>query len=115
MSFENDKYSVDKDPYDWCLRQSKRLTAIDLQMNIKIKNNKLLTKMPGELENEVKCRCNHNFTLYEIAKKKFYAIEKVPEEESPTEDSEFDSMGDAIREQSDDDKDPREELLVEYQ
>ncbi|MBW0565095.1 hypothetical protein O181_104810 [Austropuccinia psidii MF-1] len=49
------------------------------------------------------------------AKKKFYAIEKVPEEESPTEDSESDSMGDAIREKSDDDQDPREEFLVEYQ
>ncbi|MBW0578603.1 hypothetical protein O181_118318 [Austropuccinia psidii MF-1] len=40
---------------------------------------------------------------------------KVPEEESPTEDSESDSMGDAIREQSDEEKDPREEFLVEYQ
>ncbi|MBW0465998.1 hypothetical protein O181_005713 [Austropuccinia psidii MF-1] len=49
------------------------------------------------------------------AKKKFYAIEQVPEEESPTEDSESDPMGDAIREQSDDDQDPREEFLVEYQ
>ncbi|MBW0508187.1 hypothetical protein O181_047902 [Austropuccinia psidii MF-1] len=49
------------------------------------------------------------------AKKKIYAIEKVPEEESPTEDSESDSMGDAIREQSYDDQDPREEFLVEYQ
>ncbi|MBW0573865.1 hypothetical protein O181_113580 [Austropuccinia psidii MF-1] len=49
------------------------------------------------------------------AKKKVYAIEKVPEEESPTEDSESDSMGDAIREPSDDDQDPREEFLVEYQ
>ncbi|MBW0482566.1 hypothetical protein O181_022281 [Austropuccinia psidii MF-1] len=49
------------------------------------------------------------------AKKKIYSIEKVPEEESPTEDSESDSMGDAIREQSDDDQDPREEFLVEYQ
>ncbi|MBW0492688.1 hypothetical protein O181_032403 [Austropuccinia psidii MF-1] len=48
------------------------------------------------------------------AKKKVYAIEKVLEEESPTEDSESDSMGNAIREQSDDDQDPREELLVEY-
>ncbi|MBW0480632.1 hypothetical protein O181_020347 [Austropuccinia psidii MF-1] len=48
------------------------------------------------------------------AKKNVYAIEKVPEEESPTEDSESDSMGDAIREPSDDDQDPREELLVEY-
>ncbi|MBW0490442.1 hypothetical protein O181_030157 [Austropuccinia psidii MF-1] len=48
-------------------------------------------------------------------KKKVYAIEKVQEEESPTEDSETDSMGDAIREQSDEDKDPREEFLVDYQ
>ncbi|MBW0463333.1 hypothetical protein O181_003048 [Austropuccinia psidii MF-1] len=47
------------------------------------------------------------------AKKTVYAIGKVPEEESPTEDSESDSMGDAIREQSDDDQDPREDLLVE--
>ncbi|MBW0559989.1 hypothetical protein O181_099704 [Austropuccinia psidii MF-1] len=49
------------------------------------------------------------------AKKKVYAIEKVPEEESPTEDSYPESMGDAIREPSDDDQDPREEFLVEYQ
>ncbi|MBW0493123.1 hypothetical protein O181_032838 [Austropuccinia psidii MF-1] len=49
------------------------------------------------------------------AKKKIYAIEKAPEEESPTEDFESDCMGDAIREQSDDDQDPREEFLVEYQ
>ncbi|MBW0463741.1 hypothetical protein O181_003456 [Austropuccinia psidii MF-1] len=49
------------------------------------------------------------------AKKNVYAIEKVPEEESPTEDSGLDSMGDAIREQSDEEQDPREEFLVEYQ
>ncbi|MBW0572508.1 hypothetical protein O181_112223 [Austropuccinia psidii MF-1] len=47
--------------------------------------------------------------------RKVYAIEKVPQEESPTEDSESDSMGDAIREQSDDEQDPSEEFLVEYQ
>ncbi|MBW0486347.1 hypothetical protein O181_026062 [Austropuccinia psidii MF-1] len=47
-------------------------------------------------------------------KKEFYAIEKVPEEESPTEDSESDSMVDDIREQSDDDQDPTEEFLVEF-
>ncbi|MBW0563005.1 hypothetical protein O181_102720 [Austropuccinia psidii MF-1] len=34
MSFDNEKYSVDKDSYEWCLRQSKRLKAIDPQMNI---------------------------------------------------------------------------------
>ncbi|MBW0494169.1 hypothetical protein O181_033884 [Austropuccinia psidii MF-1] len=49
------------------------------------------------------------------AKQKVYVIEKVPEEESPTEDSETDSMGNAIREQSDEEQDPREELQVEYQ
>ncbi|MBW0589221.1 hypothetical protein O181_128936, partial [Austropuccinia psidii MF-1] len=49
------------------------------------------------------------------AKKKVYTIEKVPEEASPSEDSESDSMGDAIRELSDYDQDPREEFLVEYQ
>ncbi|MBW0482490.1 hypothetical protein O181_022205 [Austropuccinia psidii MF-1] len=42
-------------------------------------------------------------------------MEKVPEEESPTEDSDSDSMGHAIREQSDEEQDPREEFLVEYQ
>ncbi|MBW0494969.1 hypothetical protein O181_034684 [Austropuccinia psidii MF-1] len=51
MKFENYKYPVDKDPYEWCLRQSKRLEAIDPQMNIEMRNHKLLTQMPGELEN----------------------------------------------------------------
>ncbi|MBW0503431.1 hypothetical protein O181_043146 [Austropuccinia psidii MF-1] len=49
------------------------------------------------------------------AKEKVSAIEKVPEEEFPTEDSESDSIGDAIREQSYEEQDPREEFLVEYQ
>ncbi|MBW0585000.1 hypothetical protein O181_124715 [Austropuccinia psidii MF-1] len=182
MSFDNDKYSVDKDPYEWCLRQSKRLKAIDPQMNIQMRNQKVLTQLPGELEHAVKCRCNQNCTLdyiantlqrirkrsnigkftpykssgfkekqpfrvqfknkpkervAEVAKKrnsfhncgstdqyansrpkakeKANAIVKVPEEESLTEDSESDSMGDAIREQSHDEQDPREEFLVEYQ
>ncbi|MBW0587845.1 hypothetical protein O181_127560, partial [Austropuccinia psidii MF-1] len=182
MSFDNDKYSVDTDPYEWCLRQSERLTAIDPQMNIQMGNHKLLTQLPGELEHAVKCRWNQNCTLDDIAhtlqdirkrtnigkftpykssgfkekqpfrvefkdkpkervaevakkrnschncgstdhyanncpkaKKKVYAIEKVPEEESTTEDSESDYMGDAIRDPSDDDQDPKEEFLVEYQ
>ncbi|MBW0539921.1 hypothetical protein O181_079636 [Austropuccinia psidii MF-1] len=173
------KYS--NDPYEWCLRQSERLKAIDTQMNIQMRNHKLLTQKIGELEHVVKCRCNHNCTLNDIsntlqdvrkrtnigkctpykssgfkekqpfrvklkdkprervaelakkknschncgltdhyanncpkAKKKVYSIEKVPEEESPTEDSDSDSMGHAIREQSDDEQDPREEFLVEY-
>ncbi|MBW0500416.1 hypothetical protein O181_040131 [Austropuccinia psidii MF-1] len=147
-----------------------------------MKNHKLLTQIPGELEYAVKCRCNQNCTIDDIAntlkyirnmtnigkyspykssgfkekkpfrvefkdnpkervakvtkkknyshncgstdhysnncpkvRKKVYAIEKVPEEESPTEDSESDSMGDAIREQLDEEKDIREKFLVEYQ
>ncbi|MBW0529483.1 hypothetical protein O181_069198 [Austropuccinia psidii MF-1] len=67
MSFENEKYSVDKDPYEWCLRQSKRHKPIDPQMNNQIRNYKLLKQMPGELENAVKCRCNQSFTLDDIA------------------------------------------------
>ncbi|MBW0507571.1 hypothetical protein O181_047286 [Austropuccinia psidii MF-1] len=137
-------------------------------MNIQMRNHKLLKQIPGELDHAVKCRCNHNFTLDDIAntlqdvrrrtnigkyrpykisgfkekqpfrvefkdnprervaevakkknschncvsayhysnncpkaKKKVYAIEKFPEEESPTEDSDSDSMGVAIREQPD--------------
>ncbi|MBW0524278.1 hypothetical protein O181_063993 [Austropuccinia psidii MF-1] len=66
MSFENDKYSVDKDPYECCLRHSKRLKAIYPQMNIQMRNHKLLTQMPGELEHAVKCRYNHNCTLDDI-------------------------------------------------
>ncbi|MBW0475405.1 hypothetical protein O181_015120 [Austropuccinia psidii MF-1] len=54
MSFENDKYSVDKDPYEWCLRKSKRLKTIHPQMNIKMRNHKLLPQMPGELKHAVK-------------------------------------------------------------
>ncbi|MBW0466110.1 hypothetical protein O181_005825 [Austropuccinia psidii MF-1] len=49
------------------------------------------------------------------AKKNIYAIEQVLEEEYPKEDSESDSMGDAIIEHSDDEQDPKEELVVEYQ
>ncbi|MBW0511838.1 hypothetical protein O181_051553 [Austropuccinia psidii MF-1] len=31
MSFSKDKYSVDKDPYEWCLKQSQRLKAMILK------------------------------------------------------------------------------------
>ncbi|MBW0480252.1 hypothetical protein O181_019967 [Austropuccinia psidii MF-1] len=58
---------------------------------------------------------NHYANNCPKEKENVYAIEKVSEKESPTEDSESDSMGDAIREPSDDDQDPREELLVKYQ
>ncbi|MBW0578862.1 hypothetical protein O181_118577 [Austropuccinia psidii MF-1] len=63
MSFDHDKYSVERNPYEWCLRQSKRLKDIDPQINIQMRNHKLLTQLPGELEHAVKCRCNQNCTL----------------------------------------------------
>ncbi|MBW0495085.1 hypothetical protein O181_034800 [Austropuccinia psidii MF-1] len=182
MSFENDKYSVGKDPYEWFLKQSNRLKAIGYHMKIQMRNKKSLKKLPGELEHEVKCRCNQSCTLDDIAntlkdvrkrknigkyfpykdnsfreknpfkadnkdkprekvaemtkkknacqncgstdsygnncpnaKKKVYAIEQVLEEEIQEEDSEYEFMGDSIRENSDDDQDPIEEFLVEYQ
>ncbi|MBW0500422.1 hypothetical protein O181_040137 [Austropuccinia psidii MF-1] len=69
-----------------------------------------------------KKNCGHNCGLTDHhanncpkAKKKAYAIEKVPEEEFPTGDSQSDSVGDSVREQCDDDQGPREEFLVEYQ
>ncbi|MBW0561109.1 hypothetical protein O181_100824 [Austropuccinia psidii MF-1] len=157
ISFENDNYSVDKDPYEWCLRQCKRLEAIDPQMNIQrtlddisntlqdVRKRKIIGKYslyessgfgekqpfrvkfkekPRERVSEVtkkKVSCHNCGSIdnysnnWPKAKKKVYAIEQVPEEESPTEDSESESMGDAIREQSDEDKDPREAFLVGYQ
>ncbi|MBW0572052.1 hypothetical protein O181_111767 [Austropuccinia psidii MF-1] len=39
----------------------------------------------------------------------------VQRKESPTEDSESDSMREVIREHSDDDQDPKDKFLVEYQ
>ncbi|MBW0516389.1 hypothetical protein O181_056104 [Austropuccinia psidii MF-1] len=67
MSFEGDKYSVDKDLYDLCLRRSKKLKAIDPEMNTQMRNHKILTQMPGELEHAVRFRCNQNCTLDDIA------------------------------------------------
>ncbi|MBW0498862.1 hypothetical protein O181_038577 [Austropuccinia psidii MF-1] len=61
------------------------------------------------------CSTDHYANNCPKAKKNVYAIEKVPEEKSPTEDSESDSMGYAIRAKSEDDQDPREEVLLEYQ
>ncbi|MBW0552934.1 hypothetical protein O181_092649 [Austropuccinia psidii MF-1] len=36
-------------------------------MNIQMRNQKLLTQLPGELEHAVKCRCKQNCTLDDIA------------------------------------------------
>ncbi|MBW0533223.1 hypothetical protein O181_072938 [Austropuccinia psidii MF-1] len=146
MSFENYKYSVDKDPYELCLRQYERLKAIDPQMIIQMKNHKLLTQIPGELEHAVRFRCNKGFTLDDISNTlqdvrkqtnigkysqyrsssfkykepfrvefKDKAKERLEEVTKKKKYCHNYSMGDAIREQSDEDQAPREELLVEYQ
>ncbi|MBW0538623.1 hypothetical protein O181_078338, partial [Austropuccinia psidii MF-1] len=48
-------------------------------------------------------------------KKKIYPFEQVKGEEIKAEESESDSMGNAIRENLDYDQDPIEEILEEYQ
>ncbi|MBW0461544.1 hypothetical protein O181_001259 [Austropuccinia psidii MF-1] len=67
LSVGNDRYTMDKDPYYWCLRQSKRLIAIDPHITTEMGNHKLLTKLPGELNHAVKCRCFKESTLDEIS------------------------------------------------
>ncbi|MBW0533123.1 hypothetical protein O181_072838 [Austropuccinia psidii MF-1] len=67
MSFENDKDSVNKDQYEWCLRESKRLKFIDPEMKIQIRKHKLFKKMPGELEHAIKCRWNQGCTIDDIS------------------------------------------------
>ncbi|MBW0553941.1 hypothetical protein O181_093656 [Austropuccinia psidii MF-1] len=67
LSFGNDRYTVDKDPYGLCLRQPKRLIAIDTHITTKMRNHKLFTKLPGALEDAAKCRCPKEFTLDEIS------------------------------------------------
>ncbi|MBW0475240.1 hypothetical protein O181_014955 [Austropuccinia psidii MF-1] len=69
----------------------------------------------ARLNTAFKGHANHYANNCPKAKKKVYAIEKVPEEEYRTEDSESDPMGDAIREESDEEQDPRVEFLVKYQ
>ncbi|MBW0492523.1 hypothetical protein O181_032238 [Austropuccinia psidii MF-1] len=67
LSFGNDRYTVDKDPYDWCLRQSKRLMAIDPHIKIEMRNHKLLNKLSGDAEHAVKFRLSKESTLDEIS------------------------------------------------
>ncbi|MBW0576779.1 hypothetical protein O181_116494 [Austropuccinia psidii MF-1] len=67
LSFGNYRYTVDKDPYDWCLRQSKSLIAIDPCITTEMRNHKLLTKIPRDLEHAVKFRFSKEYTLDEIS------------------------------------------------
>ncbi|MBW0474374.1 hypothetical protein O181_014089 [Austropuccinia psidii MF-1] len=66
-SFENGKYSVDKDQYELYLRQSKILKAMNPHMNTQLRNHKLLTQIPGELEHAIKFRFNQSCAPDDIA------------------------------------------------
>ncbi|MBW0481840.1 hypothetical protein O181_021555 [Austropuccinia psidii MF-1] len=74
------------------------------------KSSSLKEKQPFRVDFEDKPKER----VAEVTKKK-NSCKNSPEEESPTEDYESDSMGDAIREQFDEDQIPREEFIVEYQ
>ncbi|MBW0499452.1 hypothetical protein O181_039167 [Austropuccinia psidii MF-1] len=79
------------------------------KVNFKYKPIEKMAEVTKKKNNFYNCgSTDHYSNNFPEAKKKFYAVEKVPEEESPTEDSESEFMGDAIREQSDYDQDPRE-------
>ncbi|MBW0563850.1 hypothetical protein O181_103565 [Austropuccinia psidii MF-1] len=43
------------------------LIAIDPHITTEMRNHKLLSKLPGDLEHEVKCRCSKESTLDEIS------------------------------------------------
>ncbi|MBW0469115.1 hypothetical protein O181_008830 [Austropuccinia psidii MF-1] len=127
MSFENDKYSVDKDPYDI----SNTLQDVRKRTNIgkysPYKRHSFKEKQPSRLDikdnpkermAEVTKKKNsfhtcgstdHYASNFPKERKKVYAIEQVPE------DSESYSMVDAIIEHSDDDQDPKEGFVLEYQ
>ncbi|MBW0498363.1 hypothetical protein O181_038078 [Austropuccinia psidii MF-1] len=86
------------------------------RVDFKGKPNERVQEVTKKKNSYHKCRStDHHANNCPKAKKKVYAIEQVPEEESPKEDSESDSMGDSIREQCDEDQDPMEEFLVGYQ
>ncbi|MBW0564892.1 hypothetical protein O181_104607 [Austropuccinia psidii MF-1] len=58
---------------------------------------------------------DHYANSFPKAKKRLYGIERFSEAEIQADYSESDSMGDAIRKNSDDNQDPKSEFLVEYQ
>ncbi|MBW0556027.1 hypothetical protein O181_095742 [Austropuccinia psidii MF-1] len=58
---------MDKNPYEWCLKHSKGLQAIDPDVKTQMRNQKVPTQFPGELEPAVKNRCNKDRTLDDIA------------------------------------------------
>ncbi|MBW0502896.1 hypothetical protein O181_042611 [Austropuccinia psidii MF-1] len=88
----------------------------DKMLNIKDNPKERVEEVTKKKNSRHNCgSTDHYASKCPKAKKKIYYIEQVPEEGSPTEDSESESMDDAIREHCDDGQDPKEEFLVEYQ
>ncbi|MBW0511645.1 hypothetical protein O181_051360 [Austropuccinia psidii MF-1] len=100
------KYS----PYKSSSFREKQPFRVDIRAKPKERKAEL-TKKKNSCHN--RGSTDHYVNNCQKARKKVYTIEQVPEEESPPEDFESDSMGDAIRVHSDDDQDPKEEFLVE--
>ncbi|MBW0466992.1 hypothetical protein O181_006707 [Austropuccinia psidii MF-1] len=86
-----------------------------LKVEFKDTAKEIVAEVPKKKKSCHNCgSTDHYANSFPKANKKVYAIEQVPEEESPTEDSESESMSDGTREQSYEDQDQREEFLVEY-
>ncbi|MBW0476150.1 hypothetical protein O181_015865 [Austropuccinia psidii MF-1] len=119
LSFGNDRYTVDKDLYDWCMRKSKRLIAIDPHITTEMRNHKLLTKLPGDLENAVKFRCSKESTLDYIVRirtsiGRYNTHSTGDNREKPTledkkgQESDYDSVGNGCE------HNPNKKNLVEF-
>ncbi|MBW0553665.1 hypothetical protein O181_093380 [Austropuccinia psidii MF-1] len=144
LSFGNDRYTVDKDPYDWCLRQLKRLMAIDPHITTEMRSHKLLSKLPGGLEHAVKFRFSKESTLDEISttlqevrirtaigfhncespnhyadnssknREEIFAREEETRKDQEGLESDSDSVGNGCGNNSYSEPNPHEEYLVEF-
>ncbi|MBW0513911.1 hypothetical protein O181_053626 [Austropuccinia psidii MF-1] len=56
-----------KYPYDWFLGKSTRQISIDPHIKTEMRNHKMLTKLPGDQEPKLNCRCPKESTLDEIS------------------------------------------------
>ncbi|MBW0494199.1 hypothetical protein O181_033914 [Austropuccinia psidii MF-1] len=94
------KYS----PYKSISLKEKKPSRVDIK-------DKAKERVAGVIKKKNSCNScgstDHYANNFPKANKKVYDIEKFPEEESPTKDSESYSLGEAIREHSYDDQYPK--------
>ncbi|MBW0525543.1 hypothetical protein O181_065258 [Austropuccinia psidii MF-1] len=97
-----------------------------------MRNHKLLTKLPGDLEHEVKCRCSKESTLDEISttlqevrirtsidnspkdREEIFSREKETRKDQEGHESDSDSVGNGCGNNSYSEPNPHEEYLVEF-